>query len=445
MKKLLILAYDFPPYVSVGGLRPYNWYRYLREFDIEPIVITRQWSNKNGNFLDYIAPGSSDNIIVEKSEYGTIIRTPYKPNLSNRILLNYGEHKFKWFRKAISAYYEFAQFLFPVGPKVEIYKAALEYLKTNKVDAIIASGDPFILFKYAAKIGRKHNTPWIADYRDPWSHNQEYAKSNLHNLWHRYFEKRTVKEAAYITTVSQFVFNKIDALIPGKPFSILPNGYDPEVIDKIASIPQGSEKLQIAFVGTIYEWHPLESFLRTVNSFIISNPNERILINFYGTNASERIKHLTSIDFPELTQHVRITPKMPNDELLAKLAENNVMLLFNYYSYMGTKIFDYLGIQRKMILCYSDDPEAQQLKEKHYNIQESETESKQLQADLIQETNSGNIVKDSNHLIEVLAELHKEFIETGEIACHSKGVENYSRKIQVEQLARIVKLVASNN
>jgi hypothetical protein len=25
MKKLLILAYDFPPYVSVGGMRPYNW------------------------------------------------------------------------------------------------------------------------------------------------------------------------------------------------------------------------------------------------------------------------------------------------------------------------------------------------------------------------------------------------------------------------------------
>jgi len=29
-KKVLILAYDFPPYVSVGGMRPYNWYRYLK-------------------------------------------------------------------------------------------------------------------------------------------------------------------------------------------------------------------------------------------------------------------------------------------------------------------------------------------------------------------------------------------------------------------------------
>ncbi len=34
MKKLLILAYDFPPYVSVGGLRPYAWYRYLKEYGV---------------------------------------------------------------------------------------------------------------------------------------------------------------------------------------------------------------------------------------------------------------------------------------------------------------------------------------------------------------------------------------------------------------------------
>ncbi len=34
MKRLLILAYDFPPYVSVGGLRPYAWYKYLKEFGV---------------------------------------------------------------------------------------------------------------------------------------------------------------------------------------------------------------------------------------------------------------------------------------------------------------------------------------------------------------------------------------------------------------------------
>ena len=48
-------------------------------------------------------------------------------------------------------------------------------------------------------------------------------------------------------------------------------------------------------------------------------------------------------------------------------------------------------------------------------------------------------MKDSNHLQHVLQELYTEFEEKGFIACDSVGVENYSRKIQVERLAELVK------
>ena len=41
--------------------------------------------------------------------------------------------------------------------------------------------------------------------------------------------------------------------------------------------------------------------------------------------------------------------------LLEKLAVNNIFLLFNYYSYMGTKIYDYLGLKRLILLCYDND------------------------------------------------------------------------------------------
>jgi hypothetical protein len=61
------------------------------------------------------------------------------------------------------------------------------------------------------------------------------------------------------------------------------------------------------------------------------------------------------------------------------------------------------------------------LKQKYYSIEESETQSKQLQADLIHETNSGVIVKDAAHLKEVLEELCAEFETNGKIACESVG------------------------
>jgi hypothetical protein len=441
MKKVLILAYDFPPYVSVGGLRPYNWYLYLKEFGVEPVVITRQWENKHGNQLDYIDSGSSSETIVEETEHGTVIRTPYQPNFANRLMLKYGEKKYRILRKSISAFYEFAQFIVPIGPKVELYRGAKEYLKNNKVDVIIATGDPFVLFSFASKLSKEFDIPWVADYRDPWSHNQEHRKNFIQKHWNSYFEKKTVSTATHIRTVSKFVHSKIDQLIPNKPYSITPNGYDTAIIDKIKNIPQNNEVFSISFVGTIYNWHPIESFLRVANTFVTDNPQAKIVFKFYGTNLMEELNRLVNELFPNLKNHVLITPKIQNNELLEKLASDNVMLLFNYYSYMGTKIFDYLGIRRKMIMCYEDDPEANILKQRYYNIEESETESKHLQADLIHETNSGVIVKDAAHLKEVLKELYLEFEEKGFIACDSIGVEKYSRKIQVEKLAELIKEV----
>ena len=82
MKRLLILAYDFPPYVSVGGLRPYAWAKYLHEFGVYPIVVTRQWSNTYGDERDYVAPSATNEMIYEESPEGAILRMPYKPNMA---------------------------------------------------------------------------------------------------------------------------------------------------------------------------------------------------------------------------------------------------------------------------------------------------------------------------------------------------------------------------
>src|ERR1700752_4271608 len=216
MKKVLILAYDFPPYVSVGGLRPYCWFKYLKEFGIHPIVVTRQWENKHGNHLDYISAGSSNESIIEESQYGTVVSAPYHPNLANKIMLKYGNTKFKLLRKIISAYYEFTQFIFPVGPKASIYFAANEYLKKNSVDAIIATGDPFVLFKYASQLGRKYNVPWIADYRDPWSQNLNIQKNVFLKQWHSFFEKKYLSSVYAITTVSNFLESKRSTIVKNK-------------------------------------------------------------------------------------------------------------------------------------------------------------------------------------------------------------------------------------
>ena len=438
MKKVLILAYDFPPYVSVGGLRPYAWYKYLHKFDLEPIVITRQWSNDHSNHLDYISESKSNKTIIETSEVGTIIKTAYFPNFANKLMLKYGENRYKILRKSISAYFELAQWIWNVGPKSQLYFAAREYLKQNKVDAIIATGDPFILFKYASKLSHEFNIPWIADYRDCWTQDPTNSRNFLIKKQNGFFEKKYLKNASLITTVSDFLKAQISILLK-KNIIIIPNGYNPDAIKKVNDVKPENTCLRLGFVGTIYKWHPVESFLTVISKFLTENKNALIEINFYGINIPNELKKLIETKFSKIYMYINIYPRISNEILMLELAKNNLMLLFNDYSIIGTKIYDYIGLKRAILLCYTNDIEALVLKQKYFTIKEIKEISSHVQEDLINETNSGYIAKDSEHLLFLLKKLYLEFIQTGTIQCNTQKIELFSRKNQTRKMSEIIK------
>jgi hypothetical protein len=440
MKKLLILAYDFPPYVSVGGLRPYSWYKYLKEFGIYPVVVTRQWGNKYGNHLDYVAAGESDTTIVEETEMGTIIHTPYKPNLSNRLLMKYGETRFRFLRKAISAFYEFAQWILPVGSKYGLYNAAKQYLKNNRVDCIIATGEPFVLFRYASNLSEKHNVPWIADYRDPWIQTKSRVRNKFFMILYQQLEKKYTQNAQIITTVSDYFVSTISETIPNQQYTILPNGYDNELTFSLPNHEKNDGHLTIALAGTIYPYHPVERFFETINS-IVSKDSIKLRIRFYGINNEDELRELTQNTFISLSEIIEFYPRMDNTRLLENLRQADIFLLFNYYSVLGTKIYDYLALKRPILLCFANDSSANELKKKHYNLKEFPHLSNSLQADMITATNSGIIVRDAEHLKVVLQELWDEFQSRGYIECNSHGIEQYSRRRQTEKLAEVIKEV----
>ena len=444
MIKVIIMAYDFPPYVSVGALRPSSWFKYLNEYGIYPIVITRQWQNKYGNELDYVIGGTSSENIWEKYQFGEIIRTPYKPNLSNRILIKYGKNKFKFVRKAISAYYEFFQFIFPIGPKKNIYRTAKKYLQKNTADVIITTGEPFVLFYYGHKLSNRFNTPWIADYRDPWSQGISLQKKHTLRLWSLMYERKILKSVGKVITVSQFVANKISVNCPSKKIHIIPNGFDPEIISKTSNISQDHKQLNISFAGTIYNWHPIQIFFKSLNELLIENPQIKIKLNFFGINNGDYIKKILS-NYKYIEPHIAFHPKQSNEELLFMLAKSNALLLFNDYSIMGTKIYDYIGLKRKIIFCFANDKEAMILKEKHYRIDDSHNRERKLQSDLINRTNSGIVVQNSGELNNVILNLLNELEEFNKINCPSIDIDEFSRKKGVSELANVIKSLIKPN
>ncbi|HNQ67626.1 MAG TPA: hypothetical protein PKN32_04560 [Bacteroidales bacterium] len=441
MKKVLILAYDFPPYVSAGALRPYSWYKYFKAFGLYPVVVTRQWSNKYGNLMDYVAPSKSDKIIIEEDLYGTIVKTPYIPNLSNKLLIKYGEKKFKIIRKMISAYYELAQFIFFVGPKSKIYFGAKEFLKSNKIDCIIATGEPFVMFKYASKLCSIYQIPWIADYRDPWTQNKNRSYNILIKKANMHFEKKYLTNACCALTVSEYIKYSINQLVKKIKIEIITNGYDFEINTK-TTIPQKTQSLSIAFAGTIYEWHPWRSFLEVCNSFFKGN-GIYLNIVFTGVNKQKEIE--SYIDRREL-DNLKLTfkSKLPYSELLNELQNHNILLLFNDYNILGTKIFDYIAAHRLILFCFTQDKNAVEIKNKYYPVYNSDiTFSDRLQEQIILETNSGVAIKNEEHLRDVIEKLLEEFKNNKEIKCNSSNIDKYSRRIQVEKLSIIIKEICT--
>ncbi len=445
MKKILILAYDFPPYVSVGGLRPYAWFEYFHEFGFEPVVVTRQWSNEYRNELDYIAPSSSKETIVEKTAAGRVYRTAYTPNLANQLYLTYGKSKYSTIRKLITAFYELTQFFYLTGPKKLLYQEADKLFKIEKFDVIIATGDPFVLHHYASKLSSKHQLPWIADYRDPWSENIEMGKRPLLKIWHKWIEKKTVQTASLITTVSSFLFSQIYGLKNNQPCLLLPNGYNPSSIEGIDFSIQEKKELRIALAGSILEWHPIESYLEEFRNFIQTHPYVMVKTIFYGINKEDEVKVFLNKNWTSWQKYVEFIPKMENKKLMKELANCHLFLLFNYYSYMGTKIYDYLALKRPILFCYTDDKEALELKNKYFLVPLKNDYSQRLQEDLLRESGVGIIIKDKAHLSSSFLSIYQQW-EKGELQPVSDVNHlKYSRKYQTSILASTIKRILEKN
>lgn len=440
--RALILAYDFPPYVSVGGLRPYAWYRYLHEHGVHPVVVTRQWAHRYGDERDYLAPGTSERTEVEEHPWGTLLRTPYRPHWAQRLYLRRGPDAWSLPRRAFTAAVEVAQYHLPVGPQAGIYRGARAWLREHRVDVIVATGGPFTLHLHAAALSKEFGVPWIADYRDPWSQDLNATRSPLWRRWQRAVEVRTQRRVAAITTPAESFARRIGALHPRVPVRVVPNGYDPEAWEAARDVPQGAERLTIAFVGTVYAWYPMESVLRVLDALVRERPDAPLDLHFIGVGGQAALEETLRARFPALAARTRFTPRLPNERMAGELARANALLLFNTYEHPATKIYDYLAARRRILFCYTDDAEALALRDTHYWLDPDPSVDLRMHERLVEETRSGVTVRDAAHLREVLDAWIVEFRAKGALPCEPVGVERYSRRAQTGLLAEVIREVA---
>jgi len=402
LKKILILAYDFPPKKSVGAERPYGWYKYLSKYGVEPTVIT----------IDQVHITSEQK--NEISRKNTVVWTKPHFTFRDKFIEKY-KHRYPLLRKFLSLFVFLGEFIsFRFDSKCSIYYKSRSILKSNKFDLIIATGEPFILFKYASLISKEFNIPWIADYRDDWV--QNHALANRHFLYrlvfklrNKYFEKLYLSNVSIILTVNKDIQDKIQNRLKEKPIKVLQNGFDIDLILSNEILFQ--ENFIISYAGILYDFDYMKPFVMAFHKFMDSfNHPKDVFIMFYGlpneqNRAYDDVANLQK-DFPN---NVKLMPYMVLSELIPELQKSSLFLNLiaadPSKGYLGTKIYMYACLEKPIISIPSVENDT--------NI-------------FFPQRNIHSISYKVNEIFELLSQFYNQFKTNGYLKTDISDIEKFS-------------------
>ena len=423
--KVLILCNDFPPLNSIGAQRPYSWFRHLREFGIDPVVVTKNWKGHSATPLDVLRNATGDRrTTTEENEYGTIIRVPLEVMPYERMLLKHGDKR-RSIRKMVTFIYRALSFVYSgFDPHRGILKAADAYIAANKVDGIIATGEPFQLFRHCYLLHKKFGLPWAADYRDGWrlnyvlGHSRDPLRKLLIN-WEFLFERKFLRTAGCIVTIDPVLGKALNSL-HNKEVNVIYNGFD-GYYDGPHEPPSSALPLTLNHTGTVTPGQRVEFLLQAVKELLSEQrlkPDE-LLVRFIGLDYfPEQLRRVLSFD-SSLTRCITTSPRLPRAEVLKMNAEADylVTLTEEKHTMINAKTYDYLAVQRPVLVVPGD---------------------KALLSNLVDELNAGESFYSLDALKRFLLEAVERKRRGETINAHPLRVEDalfYTRRRQTEELA----------
>lgn len=357
LRKVLILANDFPPLNTVGAQRPWSFFKYLKKYGYYPIVVTRHWNENQVTTELKHRPSDRQELEVETNECGTIYRVPFKGDIRDWLIVRYGLNRMNALRKILTFFLTIGRYWLPRMDNLDaIRKQALEICKREKIDFIIATGEPFILFRQAELISRRKGIPWVADYRDGWSTNNNRVNNNsslerLVLLYEKWVEVRTVRSASFFTTVSRQIVNQLVALTGNQGVEIQ-NGANIEDYRQERDVPDGVFRL--VYTGILYNCGYLDIFCEGITRFIEEEKPTSFLIQFVGIesgieNAAQKILAMAQ----KYPKYIQVIPRVP-PAVAAKYQINATVLLSllpgsQARGVMGAKTYGY-AVSRNPII-----------------------------------------------------------------------------------------------
>jgi len=339
MKKVLMITYDFPPFVTVGAIRPLKFAKYLPKFGWQPIILT---VNHPGPFTYKLNYRFMQNDIKKIKIYRSL------------------EFPLIWISKGLRIFGINSKWFFIPDPRYGWFFSSVflgkKIIKKEKIDIIYATSPPPVALLVGVFLKKSCNIPLIIDYRDLWTGNPFVSyPTKFHFNLERKMERWVLKHAEIISVVNDNMKQKLlrsFTFLDDSKVVVIPNGYDPEDFRKVN--PKKFSKFTILYAGSIYgrRVRYFKLLLETVNELIQEGSvlMEDFQLIFVGYLAKAARKILNRIHLP----NVYYLGVRNHEETIRFMLGADVLLLIPGTSEtLTSKIFEYLAAQ-KFILNISD-------------------------------------------------------------------------------------------
>jgi len=384
MKKVLVIAYYFPPTAGGGVQRAAKFVKYLPSFGWDPVVLTV--SNPDFDLFDEsLMNDISAQVKVHraysfdpvrwhrKRKHGEASLFDRKEKVSDNSWGKRLENPVTLSVKALK--YLLNNFVLVPDDYVGWIPIAVikgyTVMKRERVDAIYATGKPWSSFLIAYLLGIFTGKPFILDLRDPWTltpYDGSGGKTPKHRIW-SFLEKICFSRAGKVININEQITRAYISHYPSIPperFTCITHGFDTDDFPGGSRV-DGEDKFSITYVGTLYRNTLPDNFLKSVSQLISQHPDlkEEIRLRFVGFVPSYVCRLINEL---RLENAVDLVGYLPHRESIKLMTSAAVLLLLlnkpesNTEAQVSTgKLFEYLASRRPILALIPPETDAARL------------------------------------------------------------------------------------
>jgi hypothetical protein len=346
-RRLLLVAYYFPPRAAIGSLRPGYLAHYLPSEGWDVTVLTADLNAPPPPWAPVVQTGYTDVIAQTKqllglspgqSVYAAVGQEAPKVVGSTRHSISQRLILFGW--RALT---------YPDPIRGWYRHAALsisQLLSHDHFDAILSTSPP-VTAHFAVAKALKRGIPWLADLRDPWAENP-YHSGPIRRRLDRVFERRVLAKAKALTTISEPLAELVARLHGRIPAFSVPNSFDPEDWRAIPFVTP--TKCTLVYAGSMRD-----------PSLLFQALSEELGCGAIDRNQIELDLYTTPVQWLDveiakykLADVVRVKGIVPRTDVLRVERSSSANVLLQSFlpgeeSFYTGKLFEYLGARRPII------------------------------------------------------------------------------------------------